>query len=168
MADETTTELSKAELRDAARPNRCRMYATMDQEMVLKHRKSTAEACAEAEAVAHALLEQPELPLLHRARAYMVLGCAASGYLENACEAVRVVEMGIGLGGAGQAEYELLEQCKEVLPNAERDCGVYGDQADEVEDGEGDVEVAEALTTSPGAAEQPEQVEEQERPPTRP
>lgn len=74
---------------------------------------------------AHTLLEHPDLPLLIRARACMVLGCAENREaITWAEQGVRIAELGVRLvieagGVPGRIETGLVDDCKDVLKQAQ-------------------------------------------------
>lgn len=92
-----------------------------------------------AESTARILLENADLPLLIRARALIVLGCAQNGdCLEMAEEAIRVVNVGIEEAKKDGEEpdeviQELLRECNRVRDGAKKFLEDYGDCLDELE-----------------------------------
>ncbi len=85
------------------------------------HRRGDDDSRADAESTAHILLAYPDLPLLLRARACMVLGCSDEGdFLGWAKEGLRIAELAISIASkVGRVEEQLLKSCKSVLAEAQ-------------------------------------------------
>ena len=84
--------------------------------MLRLHRRGGIADRAEAENIARSLLSNPNLPLVFRARACMILGCSSKpGYVEWAEEAVRLVRLGLEHAKSpGDLEMRLLEGSIEI------------------------------------------------------
>lgn len=111
--------------------NTIRTYYALDESMAKAHFDDKSE---EAEKTARILLENPDLPLLIRARACMVIGCGdAPDFLEMAKEGVRIAELGLNLcgGEAGKREKSLVVSCKHVLKEAEEAAAEMEKEEDE-------------------------------------
>ncbi|KAK3722969.1 hypothetical protein LTR37_002115 [Vermiconidia calcicola] len=142
MADQAA--MAAAEFPDPrSMSNTVRVFKALDADMIKRHREGTDESRAEAEHIAKTLVSHADLPLVFRARACMVLGCAKEpGYVGWAKEAVRIVKLGIeAMGGTpGAAEARLLRQCQQTLDNAEQDYEELANDAEGME-GEEDTEI---------------------------
>ena len=103
--------------------------------MWIEWRKETDEGYEKGEQIARTLLADIDLPLMYRARAYMILGSTPSVFWAK--EGVRTVERGIQAmrddgKEPGAAELRLLVDCQNVVEQAEA--------AEEDDDGEDDEE----------------------------
>jgi hypothetical protein len=110
--------------------------------MWFEWRKETDEGYEKGEQIARTLLADINLPLMYRARAYMILGSTPSVFWAK--EGVRTVERGIQAmrdnGKApGAAELRLLADCQNVIEQVE--AAEEDDEGDEdEEDGHGEEE----------------------------
>ena len=106
--------------------------------MWIEWRKETDEGYEKGEQIARTLLADIDLPLMYRARAYMILGSTPSVFWAK--EGVRTVERGIQAmrddgKEPGAAELRLLADCQNVVEQAEV-AEEDDDGDDEEEDGE--------------------------------
>lgn len=100
--------------------NTIRTYYNLDKSMIQDHQ---AGKYKEAEKTARTLLENADLPLILRARACQNIGCGTSSdFFEMAKEGLRVAELlPSRCTDPGDVEKGVLEECKEVLKEAQKE-----------------------------------------------
>ncbi|KAK4539172.1 hypothetical protein LTR36_001184 [Oleoguttula mirabilis] len=114
------------------------VYLGLNKSMHEPHKEEDEESRNEAEHIAKILISYANLLLLLRCRSLLFLGCSENpGYVEWANEAVRMAELGMSTAeNPTEADYKLLEDCKQVLRQVEEDFAERGGYEEEdVEEG---------------------------------
>ncbi|KAK4494868.1 hypothetical protein PRZ48_014224 [Zasmidium cellare] len=116
-------------IKDFLTDNTIRAYYALDESMMRAHREDRDE---HAISTARILLENPDLPLLIRARACMVIGCSTeSDFLDMAKESVRIAKLGFERCSApGETEHQLVAACNQVLEEAQAAFDEMDDEAE--------------------------------------